>query len=149
MAVREERRAALLARNDRRRRSLRASDGALVGWRVWCCQGDMLVSPSQRTKWVTAELVSNECPTSSGARGQPGIHASWSRTHGDHREYSDRSSVIGRVRAYGAYVEGPEGWRAERVVIDRLVVVGDEVTDRQISALSERYHVPVGRGRRR
>jgi len=147
MARREARRSALLARNDARRRALRAADGALVGWRTWCCQGDLLVSPSQRTKWATSELVADVSPAGDGARGQPGIHASWGRTRGDHREYGDRTSVMGRVRGYGAYVAGPEGWRAERVVIDRLVV-GDLVTDRQVDGLAERYRVPVGRGRR-
>ena len=143
------RKEARLAQFAARRRAFRAADGALVGWRTWAIRGDMLESPSQSTLWAGAELVAQALVTSGGARDAPGIHASWSRRHGDYKAYAPRSGrwVIGRVRGYGRYVVGPEGWRAERVAIDRLIA-GWAVSDREIAALAERYRVSVGRGRR-
>jgi len=143
-AVKDARVRARAAARAARRAALRAADGALVGWRCWEVSGDLLISPTQHTKWPSATLVAEGISRGTAVRNKEGIHASWDR-RGDYARSYLHSPVIGRVRGYGAYAAGPEGWRAERVTIDRLLVIGDgssaEDSARQLSA---RYGVPVG-----
>jgi hypothetical protein len=117
---------------------------------------DILKSPSQGTLWDTATLVAKDPVLGDVVRGEAGIHASWSRK-GDCLETWPRGqAVLGRVLGYGTHAAGPEGWRAERVTIDRLLVCVPDGANRETlrvgleraERLSARYGVPVGVARR-
>lgn len=122
-----------------RRRALRAADGRLVGWRGWGLAGDgrTLVSPVQRTIWDTRVFRAASMAAGPGVRTVPGIHAAWDR-RGD-----VIGEVLGRVLASGRVVSGPEGWRAEVVEIDRLLVPAGTPAV-VVGLLRARYGVPVG-----
>jgi hypothetical protein len=134
-----------LERNMARRRALRAPDGALVGWRSWVWGGsDLLLSPFAQAAWPGPTLVA------AGTRddivsGRAGIHACWSpRAAAAHAVgYTAPIVAWGRVRGYGGFAAGPEGWRAERVLVERLYVTPEAEAIAGPRALHERYGVPV------
>lgn len=135
-----KRRQELRAESTRRRR--RASDGALVGVRWWIFDGACLMSPYQCTVWPTRELIAPHFGGGSRCRMRPGIHAFWRRREAV-QEAVNAGNIVGRVLGYGRYIAGHEGWRAERVVIDRLWI-GRRVSA-QAETLQARYGVPVTR----
>lgn len=115
---------------------------AIWGWRGWrVVPPGLLESPQQRTQWPSKALHAAGWTKEGAVRGVAGIHASWSRKGDIMRE-----RAIGRVRVpRGAQiVYGPEGFRAEEVVIDRLLVAPD-VSEAERKHLAEMYGVPVGR----
>jgi len=119
--------------------SVDSEDRSLVGWRRWCIDGDMLVSPYRCTRWPEPWLRADDgCDPSGPVRDAPGIHAYWVRD----AAMSGREPVWGEVRGYGRYAAGPEGWRAEEVVIVRLFIAQYHAAD-AADALAARYGVPV------
>jgi hypothetical protein len=96
-----------------------------LGWRVWKWNGDVLVSPIQRTPWHEPSLRAEQWSDSGAVRGVAGIHArrmpcDWHRI--DARSFPEASGdVHGVVERFGRFVLGTEGWRAEWVVIRELM----------------------------
>jgi len=131
----------------RYKRGARASDGGLWGVREFVMrmqQGRLLLcSPHMGTPWRRPALVAGEFVDSSEVRCAAGIHAYWpGRRHalqilGLNRTIARAQAL---VRGYGRTVQGDDGWRAERVVIE-AVVVGYE---QQAEALQSTYpDVPI------
>ena len=114
----------------------RSADGRIVGWRGWAMEESVLLSPHFRTRWEH-RVLRTEPPVGRGCRNAWGIHAAWSR-RGD-----VAGCVLGRVLASGTVVSGPEGWRAEEVEIDCLLVPRGS-PESLIEALRTRYGVRVG-----
>ncbi len=127
-----------------------------LGWRVWGWDPNikLLVSPSQKTVWHTAELRVSSWNTNDVVRGVSGIHAArmpynWRLASLDGTELAAfntikfdqkfvrhvgtisipiKSAVItGIVERFGRYVLGTEGWRAEWVVIRKLKAPSTEI----------------------
>lgn len=141
----------------------RAEDGGLVGVRYWVVPRDtpVLHSPYQNVPWPMPWLRATNWPGSQGAvRNEAGVHAYWDVEAAVYASYDLRpcvhvSLVRGDVRGYGQFVAGPEGWRAEEVVMVSLTIVqlcrnsGEKTSDAADSlqklagALQERYGVPV------
>ena len=97
-----------------------------LGWRGWNMQGDVLVSPVQRTAWHEPSLRAGQWSDSAALRGVAGIHArrlpiDWRRV--DPRRFPEIGycQIHGIVERFGRYVLGTEGWRAEWVVIRELM----------------------------
>lgn len=128
-----------------RSRPRRSKDGALYGWRTWRIESGRLVSPSQRTVWKGPMLTAENWSTTDAVRGRGGIHAysrAWMLEVGRWHYPSLQDQVWGRVRAYGDYVLGEDGWRAERVVVDTLLVPRS-MRKRRREALAKRYECNV------
>lgn len=120
----------LQRKHHERRMNLRSADGGLVGYRYWKLdirevdghRDYVLVSPHQGTIWEGPVLVADNWSNSSAHRGVAGIHATYRRKP----DYSWESGtqvpheIWGRVRGYGEFVRGTDGWRAERVIVDKL-----------------------------
>lgn len=108
-----------------------------LGWRVWHWDGKLLVSPSQRTVWHTAELRVDDWNSNIVVRGQAGIHAArmpynWQKAKLDGTELAGFDNpyatvIIGIVERFGRYVLGTEGWRAEWVIIRKLKAPSTEI----------------------
>ena len=134
-ALRTQRAAKVAARRERNA-ARRSADGRIVGWRGWAMEESVLLSPHFRTRWEH-RVLRTEPPVGRGCRNAWGIHAAWSR-RGD-----VAGCVLGRVLASGTVVSGPEGWRAEEVEIDCLLVPRGS-PESLIEALRTRYGVRVG-----
>jgi hypothetical protein len=97
----------------------------ILGWRGWSLEGDLLVSPIQKTRWHEVTLRAEQWSDSAAVRGAAGIHAL--RLPRDWRRADPRATEIGRcdvhgvVERFGRYVLGTQGWRAEWVVIRELL----------------------------
>jgi len=104
----------------RTRRGLRAPDGGLWGVREFSIGGGKLISPIMKTVWERPALVANTFDDSTEVKGAAGIHACWPAWPHACRDYS--AAVYGLVRGYGRTVQGDNGWRAERVIIEALLV---------------------------
>jgi hypothetical protein len=141
-----------------RRPHLRAGDGALVGWRYWRVSSalpDLLISPFRQTRWDGPVLTAHTWSTHDAVQGLAGIHATHTQKQarrfaalerGYRGSYTYTTTVaIGRVRAYGRYVVGTNGWRAERVIVDKLFIVPfpKQHAGGAIAAFEQRYHCPV------
>lgn len=100
-----------------------------LGWRVWTWDSEVEVlrSPVQKTTWHGVELRTDNWSDSAALRGVAGIHAL--RVPLDWRLAPWPKSAIGRVpnavtgivERFGQYVLGTEGWRAEWVIIRKLL----------------------------
>lgn len=129
------------------------SCGGLVGIRLFSLrseeEGDpLLQSPYRHTPWYGPMLRTDECETGR-VREAPGIHAYWFQEEVPQinprvlRELGNIDNpILGEVRGYGKYAAGPEGWRAQEVVIVRLIIVSSLWGD-IVPALRDRYQVPV------
>ena len=89
-------------------------------------QGDVLVSPVQRTPWYEASLRAGQWSDSAAVRGVAGIHArrlpiDWRRVDPQRFPEIGYCQIHGIVERFGRYVLGTEGWRAEWVVIRELM----------------------------
>lgn len=132
--------ALLAAARERRflrlRRGLRCSDGGLWGVREFDLLDSggrlVLVSPIRRTVWTRPALVAEEFEPSPAVDCAAGIHAYWPAAPFASRRIAQCADgrglpVIALVRGYGRTVQGANGWRAERVVIDSLITWCDEL----------------------
>lgn len=116
----------IMKKHRHRRQTLRARDGALVGYRCWKLSAEVvdgergyyLRSPHRSTLWTGPTLVADNWTNDSAVRGVAGIHALYRRERSDLEQLL--RFVWGRVRGYGDYVQGSDGWRAEIVVVDKL-----------------------------
>jgi hypothetical protein len=141
-----------------RRSRLRAGDGAIIGWRYWrvCSQWpDLLISPFRQTRWEGPVLKAHTWSTHEAVQGLAGIHATHTQKHA--RKFAElergyrgahtytTTVAIGRVRAYDRYVVGTNGWRAERVIVDKLFIVPfpKQPATEAIAAFEQRYRCPV------
>jgi hypothetical protein len=111
-----------------------------LGWRGWNMQGDVLVSPVQRTPWHEASLRAGQWSDSAAVRGVAGIHArrlpiDWRRVDPQRFPEIGYCQIHGIVERFGRYVLGTEGWRAEWVVIRELMAPDAETA----LALMRRY----------
>jgi hypothetical protein len=126
----------------------RDDDGGLIGWRSWRLDARdgswVLVSPAYYTVWNDPYLLADGMDPSSTVRNVAGIHAHWRREDLE-KAWVDEQYVIGEVRGYGRVALGPEGWRAEEVVIVRLEIHSEAVFEvsKAVAALEGRYGVPV------
>jgi hypothetical protein len=141
-----------------RRAHFRAGDGALVGWRYWLvfrAQPDELVSPVQHTHWEGPVLSAHAWSTAAAVEGVAGIHAAHTQKQARYRAVMARTRrgwgrdictvAFGRVRGYGNYVIGVHGWRAQRVIVDKLFIApfpGQDVRS-VLDALENRYGCTV------
>jgi hypothetical protein len=96
-----------------------------LGWRGWRWNGQVLVSPIQKTEWHDSALRIEEWSDNDAVRGHAGIHArrlprDWRRADPAVTEIG-RCDVHGIVERFGRFVLGTEGWRAEWVVIRELM----------------------------
>jgi len=127
-----------------------------LGWRVWHWDPNtkLLISPSEKTVWHTAELRVSAWNTSDVVRGVAGIHAArmpynWRRASLTGTELAGfntpkfeqkfihhvgtvsipiKSNIItGIIERFGRYVLGTKGWRAEWVVIRKLKAPSTEI----------------------
>jgi len=128
-----------------------------LGWRVWHWDPYMklLISPSEKTVWHTAELRVSAWNTSDVVRGVAGIHAArmpynWRRASLNGTELDAfkpfqkfeqkfirhvgtisipiKSNIVtGIIERFGRYVLGTKGWRAEWVVIRKLKAPSTEI----------------------
>jgi hypothetical protein len=114
-------------------------DGTLAGTRLMAVDHDgLLRSPAQRTAWDRAALSAGEWTDAAALRGATGIHASWPAIGGVELPGEVRALVhatrsaglrlrlgldraIAYVAGYGRCVTGDLGWRAERVLLLRVV----------------------------
>lgn len=110
-----------------------------MGYRSWYVGDDgFLCSPHQSTVWRDPELRVEYWDEGDAVRGQAGIHATlvpmaWRRMrpvgeaphHAGRRigpfTSNDRPCVPGLVERFGKFVLGEKGWRAEWVVIRKLI----------------------------
>jgi hypothetical protein len=102
-------------------------DGSLLGVRIFKLSPSLkLQSPNQGTIWESNVLqIADEWQETEIVRGAAGIHAAWPP-----RSLMvaplidtvkpDAVSLFSCVRGYGRYVAGTEGWRAEKVIVDRV-----------------------------
>jgi hypothetical protein len=105
-----------------------------LGFRVWLWNGKHLTSPYMRTVWIEPELRCVEWKESKVVRGEAGIHAeryapSWTWQKPYYETQGPKSEIIvrGVVERFGKYVLGTEGWRAEWVVIRKLLAPTQEI----------------------
>ncbi len=127
-----------------------------LGWRVWHWDPstNLLMSPSRKTVWRTAELRVSAWNTGDVVRGEAGIHAvrmpyNWRRASLDGTELAGfntpkfdkkfirhvgtvsipikSNAVTGIIERFGRYVLGTKGWRAEWVVIRKLKAPSTEI----------------------
>lgn len=112
-----------------------------LGWRAWYWAPDqkMLRSIVQTNfYWESAELRVNNWDTSDVVRGTSGIHAclmpiNWEIADPRRTDmpFTDHSSyyniVVGVVERFGRYVLGTTGWRAEWVIIRKLLAPTQEL----------------------
>ena len=120
-------------------------DGSLVGWRGWDLVGYgdrvKLMSPTRRLVWEGPMLRATGTILGGSVRNHEGVHACWDG-EGVAREGYHVQPVIGEVRGFGRFVSGPEGWRAEEVVVVRLIIAHSWRAD-AAAVLAARYGVPV------
>lgn len=95
-----------------------------MGFRSWdvdLAQG-VLVSPQQHTPWHDAELHCEQWSENDVVRGVAGIHAHFVPIGWRGNASNDGQGVVtGIVERFGKYALGTEGWRAEWVIIRKLV----------------------------
>jgi hypothetical protein len=105
------------------RRNARDEYGALVGVKFFNVTGDYrLTSPVQGTVWNSSVLSAHSWDESEALRGVCGIHAAWPPRTWKRVPMIDSSStdnVVAVVRGLGKFIAGEEGWRAEKVIVDR------------------------------
>lgn len=104
-----------------------------LGWRGWNWDHEKLslISPLQRTIWDGPELRENNWDDVHSVRGHRGIHARlvpknwkiaiWAGVDAPH------SQITGIVERFGKFVLGELGWRAEWVVIRKLLAPTQEI----------------------
>lgn len=111
-----------------------------LGWRAWIWDPDqkMLRSIVQTNfYWESAELRVNNWDTSDVVRGTSGIHAclmplNWEiadprRTDMPFTGCSYNNVIVGVVERFGKFVLGTTGWRAEWVIIRKLLAPTQEL----------------------
>jgi hypothetical protein len=117
-----------------------------LGWRGWGLEGDVLVSPFQKTPWHDATLRAEAWSDRAAVQGTAGIHArrvpvDWLRVDPLFGP-ALACDVHGIVERFGRYVLGTEGWRAEWVVIRELLVPNAETALKLMRRYPEvRIHV--------
>ena len=124
----------------------RLPDGALSGVKALRIGIDgRLYSPQLGVEWPGPVLVAPDFSMSDAVAGKTGIHAKWPRRDGDHTaavwEYLPGRShaAIALVAGYGRFVAGKLGWRAERVMLQRVYAPAQHV-----HSLAQKYReVPV------
>ena len=127
MAIGDERRAKFKAREP-----FAAADpngNPELGWRVWqwAARKERLRSPVQGTLWEGVDLRIDNWSDASALRGVAGIHAlhvpiDWRLAPWPAAAVGKvPNAVTGIVERFGRYVLGTEGWRAEWVVIRKLL----------------------------
>lgn len=117
-----------------------------MGWRFWYWTpvDRLLMSPLQMTLWRDGELHCETWEEAEVVRGVAGIHArlvplDWTKAassevpkgrgwgkHGDPSSFAT-PIVTGLVERFGRYVLGNEGWRAEHVVIRKLLAPSTDI----------------------
>jgi hypothetical protein len=116
-------------RDDRARRprkNARDAFGTLIGVRLYALTVDLhLMSPAQATVWNTNVLVAERWDESDAVRGTCGIHAAWPCVSPRVMPFIDTvnrgpNRVIACVRGMDRFVAGETGWRAERVIVDKV-----------------------------
>lgn len=116
-AIREERRTCP-------RVNARDDYGALLGVRCFDLTKDFrLTSPVQGTVWDSSVLTAVEWKEDGAVRGECGIHAAWPPRYWTAEPEIDcdgNTNIIACVRGMGRFVAGEEGWRAEKVIVDRV-----------------------------
>lgn len=104
-----------------------------MGWRGWNwdTQEKRLVSPAYRAIWDGPELRTDKWCFEDTLRGVAGIHArrvprDWKAAlWGGHD--APESTVTGLVERFGKFVLGELGWRAEWVIIRKLLAPTEEM----------------------
>lgn len=110
-----------------------------LGWRMWIWDAAVqrLRSPMRKSAiWHTPELRVDHWDTREVLRGVAGIHARrvpidwrraiWIEDRRTEPRWQD-NAVAGIVERYGRYVLGTRGWRAEWVVIRKLLAPNNEI----------------------
>ena len=116
-------------------------DNLHLGWRIWFWSPyhERLFSPFRGAVWDTPELrVKAPWVDSEAVRGVAGVHARLLPEGWENKEHPDMKAarmelgeyprqhrgfiVSGAVERHGRYVLGMNGWRAEWVMIKKLVV---------------------------
>src|SRR5260370_5901316 len=98
-----------------------------LGWRGWDWDSsrNLLCSQVQLTPWEGPDIRVPKWDTSEAVRGAHGIHAclmplDWTKAHPLNTDMPT-SQITGVVERFGKYVLGTEGWRAEWVIIRKLL----------------------------
>lgn len=104
--------------------------GMLLGVRLFLIGNDFkLRSPMRETVWETNQLSVPIWAEDEVVRGVAGIHAAWPPKSLRVRPLIDFGKyhrlAIAEVRGHGKFVKGEEGWRAEKVIIDRVFLPAD------------------------
>lgn len=125
---------------------------ALVGWREWRIDKDVLVSmvAGENNRWVPDTPMCAKCnnkwphpvPSEFCTCGfyakdlRPKDNDGW---NGDRY---DRSSIVGEVFGWGRYVRGDNGWRSEYAYPKSFYLTKEQATPDTFEIL-KKYHVPI------
>lgn len=104
-----------------------------LGWRGWNWDNEekLLVSPSMGTKWIGPDLRVEKWVDHDELRGIAGIHArripkNWKIAYWGGFD-APNSQITGIVERFGKFVLGELGWRAEWVIIRKLLAPTQEI----------------------
>lgn len=141
--------------------------GVVEAWRCWRLLLDYdyhlttkalncwLLSHFQNVQWDGPVMVADAKPNK---RNSNGLYAAKSPDAENLPCQSDLGDVrvLGRVGMYGKVVEGPNGYRAEQMIVQELWLIDTEIfadydtrvpTKLVLAKLAERYQVEVHEGR--